>query len=132
MYDMELNKVVIKFKNGSIQKGKTNDFFPNKKQFHLELLDGRVVIISTGQLKAIFFVKDFEGNKEHKDCYNDTIIGGGRKIRVRFPDGETIIGFTQGYSSQRLGFFMIPADRGGNNERIFVINAAAKEVSFIE
>lgn len=129
---MELNKVVVKFANGSIQKGKTNDFFPNKKQFHLQLLNGKIVNIDTGHLKAIFFVKDFEGNKDRKDCYDDTIIGGGRKIRVLFPDGETIIGFTQGYSTQRLGFFMIPADKDGNNERIFVINSAAKNVSFID
>jgi hypothetical protein len=129
---VELNKVVVKFVNGSIQKGKTNDFFPSKKQFHLQLLDGKIVIIDTGHLKAIFFVKDFEGNKEHKDCYEDTVIGGGRKIRVLFPDGETIIGFTQGYSALRQGFFMIPADKDGNNERIYVINSATKDVSFID
>ncbi len=129
---MELNKVVVKFVNGSIQKGKTNDFFPSKKQFHLQLLDGKIVVIDIGQLKAIFFVKDFEGNKDRKDCYDDTIIGGGRKIRVLFPDGETIIGFTQGYSAHRLGFFMIPADKNGNNERIYVNNSATKNVSFID
>jgi hypothetical protein len=31
---METNKVVVRFKDGSIMKGKTNDFFPNKTSFN--------------------------------------------------------------------------------------------------
>lgn len=128
---MALNKVVLKFRDGTIQKGQTNDFFPNKKQFHIEDLEGNIIEVSTDHLKAIFFVKDFLGNKNYEECYDDMIIGGGRKIQVLFPDGETVIGYTQGYSAQRLGFFIIPADEACNNKRIFVVNASTKKVSFI-
>ena len=41
-------------------KGQTTDFFPNKNDFHLELLSGEIVKIETEQLKSLFFVKDFE------------------------------------------------------------------------
>lgn len=127
---MALNKVVLKLRDGTIQKGQTNDFFPNKKKFHIEDLEGNIIEVSTDQLKAIFFVKDFLGDKNYEECYDDIIIGGGRKIEVLFPDGETVIGYTQGYSEQRIGFFITPADKDCNNERIFVVNASTKKVSF--
>jgi hypothetical protein len=47
-------------------------------------------------LKAVFFVKDFKGNKDHKKTYRDEVAGGGRKIKVTFQDGEEIVGYTFG------------------------------------
>ena len=128
---MEPNKVVAKFKDNTLAKGKTSDFFPNKTQFHLENLNGEIVGISIEDLKAVFFVKDFEGNKNHDKNYNDEIAGGGRKIRVRFFDGETVVGYTLGYSPDRQGFYMTPADLKGNNERIFVVKSATEKVEFL-
>ncbi len=129
---MEVNKAVIRFKDGTLMKGKINDFFPNKAQFHLELQTGELVEIDIEQLKSIFFVKDYEGDKARKDIYNDAIHGGGRKIQVKFLDGEVLTGYSQGYSPKRSGFFVIPADRQGNNERIFVINSATENITFLK
>ena len=128
---MEPNRVVVKFKNNTVSKGKTNDFFPNKTQFHLEEMNGDIVEISIEDLKAIFFVKDFEGNKNHKDNYSDEIAAGGRKIKVVFFNGETVVGYTSAYSPDRQGFFMAPADLQGNNERIFVIKSATEKIEFL-
>ena len=128
---MEPNKVVVKFKDNTLAKGKTSDFFPNKAQFHLENLNGEIVEISIEDLKALFFVKDFKGNKDHEKNYNDEIAAGGRKIRVQFLDGETVIGYTLGYSPDRQGFYMTPADLKGNNERIFVVKSATEKVEFL-
>ena len=128
---MEPNKVVVKFKDNTLAKGKTSDFFPNKTQFHLENLNGEIVEISIENLKALFFVKDFKGDKNHKKNYIDKIAAGGRKIRVRFLDGETVIGYTLGYSPDRQGFYMTPADLKGNNERIFVVKSATEKVEFL-
>ena len=90
---METNKVVARFKDGSILKGKTNDFFPNKTTFHLETLNGETKQIEVEKLKAFFLVKDFEGNKSYDEDYKDEISGTGRKIMVKFSDGESIIAF---------------------------------------
>ncbi len=76
-------------------------------------------------------MKDLEGNKNHQDNYNDLIAAGGRKIRVLFVDGETVVGYTLSYSPDRSGFFMTPADLQGNNERIFVVKSATEKVEFI-
>lgn len=125
------NKIVIRFKDSRIFKGKTKDFFPNKSEFHLEVEGGETIKISIEELKAIFFVKNFEGNKEYKEDYKDEVPGGGRKVKVEFIDGETMIGFTLGYSPDRQGFFLNPADLKSNNERIFIIKSATENVSFI-
>ena len=128
---MEKTKVIARFKDASLVKGYTGDFFPNKKNFHLEQLNGEAVNIDTEQLKAVFFVKDFTGNKNHEDTYSDAVPGGGKKIQIKFKDGELVIGFAQSYSPNRHGFFVIPADAQNNNERIFVITSATEEVTFL-
>ena len=128
---MAPNKVVVKFKDNTVAKGKTSDFFQNKAQFHLEETNGEISEISIEDLKAVFFVKDLKGNKEHQYNYNDHIAAGGRKIKVLFNDGETVVGYSLSYSADRLGFFMTPADLKGNNERIFVVNSATEKVEFL-
>lgn len=128
---METNKLVVRFKDGSIMKGKTRDFFPNKTSFHLETLNGETKTIDVEQLKAFFWVKDFDGNKNYDEDYNEEIAGTGRKIIVKFSDGESIIGYTLGYSPDRQGFFMTPADSKSNNQRIFVVKSASEKIEFI-
>jgi len=128
---MVLNKVVARFKDGSLMKGTTSDFFPNKKEFHLTLMNGEIVPIDVEMLKALFFVKNFEGNKDHEEEYTDAVPGGGRKVRIEFNDGETVIGFSLGYAPNRQGFFVIPADTKSNNERFFAVSSATKKVSFL-
>ena len=127
---MEQNKVVVQFKDGNIMKGNTSDFFPNKTQFHLTAVSGEMENIDVEQLKAIFFVKESEGDESRNDKYDDGIAGGGRKIQVEFSDSEVVIGYTLSYSPDRHGFFMTPADLKGNNERIFVVKSATKNVKF--
>ena len=125
---MQTNKVVARFKDGTIMKGNTNDFFPNKASFNLNCQDGKLEEIDVEKLKAVFFVKDFEGNKDYKKKYDDEIHGAGRKIVVDFNDGESIIGYALDYSPDRQGFFMTPADLSGNNERVFIVKSATKNI----
>ena len=128
---MQTNKVVVRFKDGTLIKGNTNDFFPNKTRFHINRLDGKIEEIELEDLKAVFFVKDFLGNQDYQKKYEDTIPGAGRKILVEFTDAESITGYALGYSPDRPGFFITPADLASNNERIFVIKSATKNVKFL-
>ncbi len=127
---MQPNKIVIHFKDGSLLNGNTNDFFHNKESFHLNQRDGKITKIDVENLKAVFFVKDHKGDNDYIYEYDSVVSGGGKKISVDFPDGETIIGYVLGYSPQRQGFMMTPADIKGNNERIFIINSAVKNINF--
>ena len=131
------NHVVVRYQDGRVLKGFTNDFLPAKERFHLQPVDAppgtRPTELTTAGLKAIFFVKDFTGNPDHQDSKefdsSKPIIG--RKIRVVFSDGELLVGTTQGYQPGRPGFFVVPADPASNIERCFVVTAATREVSFV-
>ena len=131
------NKIVVRYVNGETHKGFTADFMPNKDIFHLTPQDtapgSPQLTINTRDCKAIFFVKDFAGNKEYNDRkdFDPAKTVGGRKLRVVFKDGETLIGTTQGYQPNRPGFFLFPADPNSNMDRTYIIAAATKEVAFI-
>lgn len=57
--------------------------------------------------------------------------GLGKKIQVDFKDGEILVGYSQGFTPNRPGFFVFPADPESNNDRIFVFTAATKAVCFL-
>ncbi len=82
------------------------------------------------ELKAVFFVKDYRGDKNHHYLYTDAIAGGGSKIGIRFSDGEHVQGFIHAYHHGREGFFITPADINGNNSRIFVIASSVEEIIY--
>ncbi len=130
-------KIVVHFQDGKIEKGSSYVFFPYKDRFHLTLLDQpsnqKPMEISLPQLKAIFFVKDFVGQKDHQKIKGFAGIEkspNGKKVVVQFKDGELLYGFTQSYSANRSGFFLLPADQQGNNERVFVVQSSVTKVEF--
>jgi hypothetical protein len=128
---MTQSKIVARYNNKQVIKGYSNNFFPNKLFFHLETSSGDSHRIDMDKLKAVFFTKDFEGDKDRKDDYSHEVRGAGRKMRVEFNDGEVVIGYSLAYSEDRQGFFLTPADVNGNNERIFVLNDSSKKVEFV-
>jgi len=129
------NKVVIGCLDGRRLKGYVSNFSATRDRFRLFPAEnsphqaGTDVELKT--LKAIFFVKDFEGNREHKDAYDPNAQGHGRKIEVTFRDGEKIAGTTEGYNPQKPGFFLFPADPESNNVRVFIVNSNVQQVKFL-
>ncbi len=125
------NKVVVHRAGGPLLKGITNDFFPNKDIFHLHDNDtGEVLEVQLLGLKAVFFVKDFDGDSNYRERVDMERTGFGKRIRVAFKDGETLEGYCHGFAKDRQGFYVFPADPQSNNDRIFVITAATDDVSF--
>lgn len=128
-------KVVARFREGSLLKGSTQDFFPKKQSFHVQLEGGQddpLAEVEVARLKALFFVKTFEGDPRHEVPDSlENAAGSGRKMLVTFEDGEQMLGFTMGYNPQAPGFFLIPADEGSNNERVFVVNAAVASIEWV-
>lgn len=134
---MEQIKVVIRYVDGKIIKGHTNDFFPNKPKFHLHPVssspaeEGIEVLIK--DLKAVFFVHDFEGNPQYNErkefAEGQKVFG--RKVEMTFADGEMLVGTTMGYDPTRPGFFIAPVDPMSNNIKVFVVTAAVKEFRYL-
>ena len=134
---MPQSKIVARYQDGRIVKGFTSDFLPTKDHMHVVPVGAAPNAapneVSIKDLKAIFFVKDFQGNAQHHDVneFDPQKPVPGRKLRVVFKDGETLVGTTQGYQPGRPAFFLIPADPAANTERCFVISSATREVSFV-
>jgi Family of unknown function (DUF6982) len=131
----QLIKTVVAFLDGRRQRGYTYDFSPLRDSFNLlppeDPLHGKGVKLMLKDLKAIFFVKDFVGNKDAQDAPDLELPGHGRKIEVHFKDGETLLAKTEGYNPQKIGFFVFPIDPKSNNLRIFVISKNARQIKFI-
>ena len=130
---MEPVKVVVRYLDGRVMKGFTQDFFPNKDRFHLHHAaksSGESVEVMLKDLKAIFFVQDFEGNAQYSErkSYGEGERAQGRKVEVTFADGEMLVGSTMGYDPNRPGFFIFPADPKSNNIRVFAVSSSVKKV----
>ncbi len=129
----ELNKVVVRFLDGKVLKGTTQDFFPNRATFHLLPTEGgNGVEVRSKQLKAVFFVKNLVGDSSRKDVLGFIAGPGetaqGKKLAVLFKDQELMCGYSLSYLPEREGFFMFPSDKDSNNLRVYVLTAACQDV----
>ncbi len=125
-----MNKIVVRTTAGETIKGYSGDFSRHKPSFLLSSADGAIRInqtIELKDLKAVFFVKSFDGNFLHKTkLYFDTDASYGQKITVTFKDGEEFIGRVETMHSDPddSGFFIFPLDSESNIIRAFFLNSA--------
>jgi hypothetical protein len=133
---MEKVKVVVRYSDGRVIKGFTEDFYPKKERFHLIPADnpsGGEIEVSMKDLKAIFMVRDFIGHSLYKErkMYIEGENPSGKKVEVTFIDGEVLVGSTLGYDPKRQGFFIFPADPKSNNIRVYVVSSVVKKVRYL-
>jgi hypothetical protein len=118
-------KVVVRHRDGRIEKGKTLNFDPNRPTFLLELesapAGSKPQEIRLQDLKAVFFVKDLVGDAQYNEQKQFEKPTTGHRLAVTFADGEQLVGVSLSYDATRDGFFLFPADPRSNNERVFVI-----------
>jgi hypothetical protein len=132
-----MHKVVAHFQDGSVVKGTTTDFTPNKDRFHIfdesAPPGARERDVFVPSLKGLYFVRDLDGDLGHakSNIFELQDMTPGRRIRVRFKDGETMNGVTQGYQPGRTAFWVVPADRKSNTERAYIITSAAADITFL-
>ncbi len=134
---MEPLKIVVRYRDGRILKGYTQNFFPNKPVFHINRLgapgSGDLVEVKVGDLKAVFFVRDFAGNPQYNERKRplDGEKISGRMIEVTFRDGEILTGTTTGYDPNRPGFFLFPVDPKANNMKVYVVSGGIGKARFL-
>ncbi|HEX6790119.1 MAG TPA: hypothetical protein VF247_02305 [Candidatus Krumholzibacteria bacterium] len=122
------NRVVARFADGLSLRGTTIDFSPVKHMFRLTE-NGATFEVDVRRLKALFFVRDFDGNPAYTDKKGFFARSNhGKKVMVEFKDGEVLFGYTLTYSSHGLGFFLFPGDPESNNEKVFVVHDATRSV----
>lgn len=129
------SRIVVRYNTGQLLKGYTHNFLPTRGFVHVtsELAgppDNKLAVPFT-DLKAIFFVKDLEGNAAYTESKAVDPSVRGRRVAVIFRDGEELVGTTVNYNSSAPGFFVQPADPESNNERVFVVAQAIRSFKFI-
>jgi len=130
---MGLSKVVLRYMNGKVVKGFTQNFSPDKDLFHLHTepsLSKNAKEVVVKALKAIFFVRDFAGDSEYRERkgYAPEENPSGRIVEVKFKDGEVLVGSSLAFNREKTGFFLFPADPKSNNSRVFVVFAAVEAI----
>jgi len=133
-------KAVVKYQNGEIIKGWIEDFRPDRESFILfpfiEYGEEERIEIKYSSLKAVFFVKDFIGDKDYKKVRTFNvdlkITPSQRKLIINFLDGEHLYGTSHSYGRYKVGFFVYPIDSKDNNDRIFVVHKAIESVRIMK
>lgn len=129
-----MDKVVLRFNNGNIVRGYMLAFDEETATIEIEERGMKgIKKHSLNVLKAVFFVKTFEGNHTYKERkLFSPAPNRGKKILVRFKDKETLIGYLDkdmpqimGFhlskSTVKTGFFMWPVDDDSNNIKFYVV-----------
>jgi hypothetical protein len=122
-------KVIARAKHGDRFKGYLQDGRALMRgDLRMQNFEGRDLPLDLEQLKGIFFVRDYQGNKdylENKSLTRDPDRKGLR-VRIRFEDNETMEGVVENSLEilQENGFFFWPADPKANNELIFVVKSS--------
>jgi hypothetical protein len=133
--DSGYQKIVVRYLDGDIVKGYTQDFHPSRAQFSLwptiNATASERLVIPMATLKAVFFVRDFNGNAGYRERKTFNTRNHGRRMEVTFADNEVVLGTTLNYRPDGQGFFLTPVDSGANNTRIFVVSSAVRRVRFL-
>jgi hypothetical protein len=103
----------------------------------LELLTpaGGVVEVSYAEVKAVCFVRDFEGGdtwRQHR-AFLTRPKSAGLWVRLNFRDGDSVEGLLPNNLIQleTTGFSIVPPDPTFHNQRIFVPRAALSDVQVL-
>ncbi|MGC2061848.1 MAG: hypothetical protein WA610_02640 [Thermodesulfovibrionales bacterium] len=144
----EGEKVVCRFADGRILTGYLQDFNPEMPEMTVRNeTDGNRLAVRVDDLKAVFFVRTFEGDNSYREkkTYGTTPAKGpkGNRVFIKFKDGESLVGFLEGevpwkkgffLSRKEMvqhGFFLLPVDKGANNMKVFVVAAAVTDVTVV-
>jgi hypothetical protein len=86
---------------------------------------GEPIAVPLESLKALFFVKTFEGSEDYKEIkfFEGHPPIEGMWVRVRFHDGETIEGIVRNSLHYLVdpGFLLKPPDPHSNNQILYVV-----------
>lgn len=137
-------QVVVRLKDGGLLKGYLKGFSPTQPELFLEEAgSSKTLPVSLNDVKALFFVRSFEGDNEYRERKSYGVSPAkGQRVFVKFADGESLVGFLEGevpwekgffLSKQReqKGFYLLPADEDANNLKVFVVASSVVDVTVV-
>ncbi len=137
---MNRQRVILRCLDGRLIRGYVNDFSASDEFVDLEDESSQLHQFRVDELKAIFFVRTFEGKPEYSErkSFRDP-VSLGKRVFVKFKDGESMTGYIEGgvpwekgfflEPKKGPGFFLIPVDHDSNNIKVFVVASSVWDVT---
>ncbi len=124
------HKIVVHFLDHTLLKGHARFFFHHQMQLLMQTLEGEERLVPFSSVKAVFFVRSFTGDKNRRKSnkFGPDSPRFGQSVKVKFLDGETLLGRSIGYRPEERGFYLKPADPHSNNEMVYVPQSSVREV----
>ena len=129
-----LQKVVVRTRKGEVRRGFSD---PRQIEPSLRLINtqGDEESFDLGDLKAVFVVKEFEGDPKYEAVQSLSRLKGSRAVwvRLKFFDGEEIEGRIQNNLSLLTedGFLIWPSDSDSNNRYAYIVKSALEEFAIL-
>ena len=130
----ERNKLIVRNKKGEIYYGMCFALNKNATGFHLDLQSknglplNRTLHIMFNDIKAVFYVKSFDGRFNPEEYPQDTIPRN-PPVAIEFEDGETVLGRPVHASwREEPRFFIMPEEQDSNNIMILVERSAVASI----
>lgn len=129
-----MKKIVAHQRDGKLVKGFAA-FEGCQEDIFVICRNGKKVSLELSELKAVFFVRDFNGNAERREFKfsKSQSVGNYVWVAVEMFDGEILEGRVENNVDFVLddGFFLYPTDEFSNNEKVLVAKAAVKGFSVL-
>jgi hypothetical protein len=126
------HRVVAHFQDGRLIKGVAESILADRPVCHIVTPDRRTVLVRLAHLKALFLVKELDGNSAYVERQaiepTDVRATGAKRLEIMFKDGECLFVLAPTYDETRPFFFVLPADTHSNNVRILVNREAVASV----
>jgi hypothetical protein len=134
-------KVVIRYSDGSVLRGylaaQEVDTIQkhDAESFTVTAVSGQVERVAAAAIKAIFFVKTFEGSPHYSEfkVFTHQPNGKGVWVRAHFTDGEIMEGVAPNSleTYAQPVFHLTPPDPGSNNQAVLVSKRYLQEMQIL-
>jgi hypothetical protein len=126
-------RLVVRFVDGRMLKGTSYTIDTSARGFYVDPRDAssdesKQVFVRFSDLKAVFFVRDFDG-KFDKGGLQTEWHPEGLEIAVKFKDGEVIDGYTLTAYDERVPRFHLIPREPGNNVSVLIERASVAQVA---
>ncbi len=137
---MNRERVILRFLDGRLLRGYIDDFSATDEFVSFENGLSETQRIGVHELKAIFFVRTFEGKRSYseKKSFREP-VSLGKRVFVKFKDSECMTGYLEGgvpwekgfflEPKKGPGFFLVPVDNESNNTKVFVVASSVWDVT---
>lgn len=129
-----MRKVVLRGRDGSTTSGFA---YPVELKDKVKFIgrEGKQSEIALGELKAVFFVRDFRGDPEYRPIsfLGKSPIADMLWVRIQFQDGEVLEGKVHNAIEllTEPGFYVWPSDSDSNNESVFIVKSAIRAFTIL-